>query len=153
MPDHPRIETAITEVPSDLAIETAAALGGGAVCSFLGRTRPEIHPDHGALVALDYDAARPLADRLLRSLADDVATRHGLRYLAIRHMIGRVPVGAASVGIVAVADHRDAAFVACREAIDRTKSEIPIWKQECWPDTTSWSSDATPLSADAGAAG
>ncbi len=142
------IETEIASVPLEVTA-VGETQGGGAVCSFLGRTRPEVHDEHGPLVVLDYDAARPLADRLLESLAKDIAERHGLRHLVIRHAVGAVPVGAISVEIVAVADHRHAAFAACREAIDRTKAEIPIWKRECWRDATSWSAAATPLRTDA----
>ena len=34
---------------------------------------------------------------------------------------------------------------ACREAIDRLKSEIPIWKLEGWTRGERWSSASTPL--------
>ncbi len=148
MSDRTMIETEIVSGPLKVAAG-ARTPGGGAVCSFLGRTRPEIHAERGPLLALHYDAARPLADRLLESLANDIAERHGLGHLAIRHAVGVVPVGAISVEIVAASDHRDAAFAACREAIDRTKAEIPIWKRECWQDGTSWSTAATPLRTDA----
>ena len=35
----------------------------GAECAFLGRTRLEVHPEHGALVQLTYEAYVPLARR------------------------------------------------------------------------------------------
>lgn len=139
----PHIETEITEGP--VPEPTLGAGDGGGICGFVGVTRPEAHPTHGPLLALDYEAARPLADHLLRTIADEIARRHGLRRLTIRHAIGRVPVGDAAVAIVAVADHRDAAFAGCREAIDRTKSEVPIWKRERWRDGDSWSSRATAI--------
>ncbi len=158
MPHQPHIRTAI--VPAPLAPSSTLltpwtigvggdldAAGGGAVCSFLGVTRPETHPEHGPLLELVYEAARPLAERLLESLAVDIATRHGLQALTIRHAVDAVRIGGISVEIIAIAAHRDAAFSACREAIDRTKSEVPIWKRERWRDGSSWSSQATSLTS------
>ena len=51
---------------------------------------------------------------------------------------GAVPLGDASVVIVAVAPHRDAAFDAARYAIDETKARAPIWKAERFTDGHVW---------------
>jgi molybdopterin synthase catalytic subunit len=52
-------------------------------------------------------------------------------------------VGEASVAVLATAPHRDAAFAACRAAIDRIKKTVPIWKKEISPDGTGEWVDAT----------
>ncbi len=49
-----------------------------------------------------------------------------------------MPLGEASVAIVAVAPHRDAAFDAARYAIDETKARAPIWKAERFADGHVW---------------
>jgi molybdopterin synthase catalytic subunit len=49
-----------------------------------------------------------------------------------------VPLGEASVAIVAVSPHRDAAFDAARYAIDETKGRAPIWKAERFEDGHVW---------------
>jgi molybdopterin synthase catalytic subunit len=49
-----------------------------------------------------------------------------------------VPLGEASVAIVAVAPHRDEAFAAARYAIDETKARAPIWKAERFADGHVW---------------
>lgn len=149
----PRIELAIeaTIEPAPLPERPLAPTpGGGATCTFAGTTRAETHPEFGPLVALEYESAGPLAETVLRDLARSIAERHDLLLLRIRHAIGRVPVGEASVRIEAVAAHRDAAFVACREAIDRLKRDVPIWKRERWRDGATWSNAATPLATDSG---
>ena len=46
-------------------------------------------------------------------------------------------IGEASVAIVSTAPHRGEAFAACRAAIDRLKTTVPIWKKEHHPDGTS----------------
>jgi len=58
--------------------------------------------------------------------------------LAIVHRLGEVPLGEASVVVVAVAPHRDAAFRAARYAIDETKTRVPIWKAEQFRDGHVW---------------
>jgi len=128
----------------DLAIVPAGA-GGESV--FLGRTRPETHPDHGPLIALDYECHGPLARRVLETIAAEAAERHGCRLLRILHAVGPVPVGAASVLVQAAAPHRAEAFAACREGIDRLKREAPIWKRETWADGTSWAEGVPVTSA------
>ena len=54
-----------------------------------------------------------------------------------QHRIGRLAVGEASVAIAAVSPHRAEAFAACRAAIDRIKTTVPIWKKEFHPDGSS----------------
>ncbi|RPH19596.1 MAG: molybdenum cofactor biosynthesis protein MoaE [Alphaproteobacteria bacterium TMED89] len=124
---------------------TGEAIGGE--CVFRGRTRPEAHPEHGELVALDYEAHPTLAIRSLRTIAIEVMATFDLSSLSIRHASGPVAIGETSVEIVAIAGHRDAAFRGCREAIDRLKRETPIWKKERWTGTATWSDAATPIEA------
>lgn len=123
----------------------------GAESVFLGRTRAETHPELGALMALAYDAYAPMAEAVLRSICADAASRHACAYVGVHHATGPVPIGEASVVVRALAPHRDAAFRACREVIDRLKVEAPIWKREVWERASVWREDA-PLTAPAGAA-
>ena len=60
------------------------------------------------------------------------------KYLRLfEHCQGKKAVGEASVAIVAVSPHRGEAFAACRAAIDRLKTTVPIWKKEFHPDGSS----------------
>lgn len=140
----PDVSVMILERPVDGRDLAAPPLGGGGESIFLGRTRPETHPDHGPLLALDYECHRPLAERVLRAIAADAAARHACQMLRIVHAVGPVPIGAASVLVQAVAAHRAESFAACREGIDRLKAEAPIWKQESWTDGTTWA-DGVPV--------
>lgn len=119
------------------------AIGGE--CVFRGRTRPETHPEHGPLLALDYEVHPTLAIRSLRSIAEEILANRDLTALSIRHASGPVAIGEVSVEVVAVGGHRDAAFQGCREAIDRLKRETPIWKRERWTEAATWSTAATPI--------
>ena len=88
--------------------------------------------------ALDYEALEPMAHRILGEIADEILTRFGVARLAIVHRTGEVPLGEASVAIVACAPHRDAAFAAAAYAIDETKARAPIWKAERFADGHVW---------------
>ncbi|MCA9290190.1 MAG: molybdenum cofactor biosynthesis protein MoaE [Phycisphaerales bacterium] len=120
----------------------------GAECIFVGRTRLEHHPEHGALVRLSYEAYRPMALKVLEDLATGAAAQFDCRAVRIVHALGPVPPGAGSVVVQVACGHRGASFDACRHLIDALKKAAPIWKREEWADGTTWSegTPATPTS-------
>ena len=134
MPVTPQIETQILSGP----LQPAPPLIGGGVAQFVGRTRQETHPEHGPLLHLDYAMNGPLATAELRRLGEEAARKWSLLAVRIRHASGPVAPGQASVDIETAADHRDAAFAACRWIIDTLKQRVPIWKHEVWKSGTTW---------------
>jgi molybdopterin synthase catalytic subunit len=122
----------------------------GAIVGFLGRTRrspgtpapgqeAEAARHAGrAVESLGYEAHEAMALRVLAAIADEVAERFGVERLAIVHRTGDVPLGEVSIAVVAVAPHRDAAFLAARYGIDETKARAPIWKAERFADGHVW---------------
>ena len=50
------------------------------------------------------------------------------------HRIGSVPVGEASVAIAVSTPHRASSFEAAEWLINTLKTEVPIWKRECFAD-------------------
>jgi molybdopterin converting factor subunit 1 len=152
-------------LPGSILEELGARLAtpeDGAVVGFIGRTRvtpgtpapgqeDEAARHSGERVdGLEYEALEPMALAILAEIADDVRARFGVERLAIVHRTGEVPLGEASVAIVAVAPHRDAAFLAARHAIDETKARAPIWKAERFASGHVWvgSPAETGLAAD-----
>lgn len=138
---------------ADILTELAARLAtpeDGAVVGFLGVTRrspgtpapgqeAEAARHAGRSVeALTYEALEPMALTVMGDIADEIEARFGVTRLAIVHREGDVPLGAASVAIVATSPHRDAAFDAARYAIDETKARAPIWKAERFADGHVW---------------
>ena len=87
---------------------------------------------------LEYEALDSMALRILGQIADEIRDRFAVDRLAIVHRTGEVPLGQASVAIVACAPHRDAAFQAAAYAIDETKARAPIWKAERFADGHVW---------------
>jgi molybdopterin synthase catalytic subunit len=129
---NPLIQTGLQPEGWLEAVTLPVQPGCGGECIFLGRTRAETHAELGELLRLTYEAYEPMAERQLDRLAHQIADRHGCHAVRLVHSTGVVPVGHASVVIQTLTPHRAAAFAACREAIDRLKREVPIWKREIW---------------------
>ena len=137
------------EILAELA-DRLADPGDGAVVGFLGRTRAtpgtpapgqeaEAARHAGRRVeSLEYETHEAMALDTLAAIADEIAPRFGVTGVAIVHRTGEVPLGQASIAVVAVAPHRDAAFAAARYAIDETKARAPIWKAERFADGHVW---------------
>jgi molybdopterin synthase catalytic subunit len=139
--DAVRIAELTDSVPTD---------ADGAVATFIGRTRetpgtPAPGQEAEAarfagqrVVGLEYEAFAPMAVTVLDTIAGEILERFGVRRFAIVHRTGPVAVGEVSVVIVAAAPHRDAAFAACRYAIEELKARAPIWKAERFADGQVW---------------
>ncbi len=128
---------AVEAVFARLASADPTACGG--VCVFEGRTRQEVHPDYGPLVALAYEAYASMALMQMRRLVQTARERWPIAKLVLVHRVGQVAVGAPSVIIAVVCAHREEAFAACRWLIDTLKQEVPIWKKEIWASgESSW---------------
>jgi molybdopterin converting factor subunit 1 len=94
----------------------------GAVVTFQGFPRD--------VARLDYEAYAEMAEERIAAILTECAERHGLISAAAEHRTGPVPAAEASVLVAVSAPHREEAFAGGREAIDRIKSEAPIWKLE-----------------------
>ena len=129
---------AIGSEPIDVgALECEVACrAAGAVVTFVGSTREENAGRR--VVRLEYDAYLPMALREMRNIAVDAGRRFRILRIAMRHRVGVVELGEASVAIAVCAAHRAPAFDACRLAIDRVKEAAPIWKKEHFEGGELW---------------
>jgi molybdopterin synthase catalytic subunit len=123
---------------SDVPWDRLRGSGHGACNVFTGTVRSRNHGREVRRVA--YDAFVPLAETVMREIADAALTRAGGEgSVFIRHRIGSLPVGEISVIIVAHTPHRAEAFAVCREVIEEIKVRAPVWKQETYTDgKTGW---------------
>ena len=106
----------------------------GAVCVFVGVVRNE--SGGRETVAIEYEAYGPMAESELSRIAQSLTRERPDVRVRVRHRVGRLAVGDASVAVVASAPHREEAFAACRAAIEGIKKTVPIWKKEIRPDGT-----------------
>lgn len=139
--------TGIAEGPLDVDRIVASVSGPdcGAVVVFVGtvRDRHQGRP----VERLTYTGYPSMARTGFERIAADLeATHPGLR-VAIVHRLGEVTAGEASVVIAAASPHRAAAYEASRTALERLKTEIPIWKREHYADGEAVWREEEPLRA------
>jgi molybdopterin synthase catalytic subunit len=104
----------------------------GAVAVFVGTTRD--HHEGRRVERLVYEAYHSMALEALARIEQETAGRFGVATCRIVHRLGEVPPTEASVVVVVSAEHRAAAFDACRWAMDEIKGTAPIWKKEQYAD-------------------
>ncbi|HYE77256.1 MAG TPA: molybdenum cofactor biosynthesis protein MoaE, partial [bacterium] len=129
---------ALTDQPIDLPalLPLLDDPGTGGHCWFFGSVRDA---NHGfPVTALEYEAYAPMAVKLLEVLARHLEHKYGCRRVVLVHRLGRLRVGEVAVVVGVSAAHRDEAFRACREGIDRLKLEVPIWKKEYFAGGQRW---------------
>lgn len=108
----------------------------GGVCAFIGKVRN--HSAGQGVTHLEYHTYPEMAEKKMRQIAEEIEERFGVARLAMAHRVGTLGVGDIAVGIAAASAHRDAAFKACRYAIDRIKQIVPIWKKEYGENGAAW---------------
>jgi molybdopterin synthase catalytic subunit len=155
LPDMPIPLRSITADPLDVqavvrrAEDEAGPGRHGAVAVFIGNVRGE---NLGRRVAeLHYEAYDALAISAFEVITAEVGEAWPGATVAIRHRVGRVAVGEASIVIAAASPHRVEAFRACRYVIERVKQIAPIWKREVFDGGEEWIEGATADPSDAAA--
>jgi molybdopterin synthase catalytic subunit len=108
----------------------------GAIATFIGTTRN--NNEGRKVIALDYDAYPEMAAKELTRLGEEARKKWQICRMAIVHRIGPVQITEPSVMIAVSAAHREAAFAACRFAIEEIKRTVPIWKKEVYEGGEIW---------------
>jgi molybdopterin synthase catalytic subunit len=108
----------------------------GAIATFIGTTRN--NNEGRTVIALDYDGYAEMAEKELARIGEDAKKRWQICRMAIVHRLGPVQITEASVMIAVSSGHREAAFAACRFAIEEIKRTVPIWKKEVFEGGEVW---------------
>lgn len=114
----------------------------GACVTFEGwvRNRNEGQP----VLSLEYEAYAPLAVSEGEKILAEARTKFSLVAAACVHRTGHLQLGDLAVWVGVTAEHRGAAFEACRYIIDEAKARLPIWKKEHYASgATAWINCAT----------
>lgn len=130
------VSVAIVRGPLPQADTPVMPSGAGAVIVFEGIVRPD--EDGLPIVALDYEAYRPMADDELERIAERLVDAQGLMAIRVEHSVGRVPVGQCSFRLTIASAHRKEALAAMDQFIDALKVDVPIWKQPAFKLGSSW---------------
>lgn len=128
----------LTDEPLDREglIESVMRHSDGALVVFSGVVRN--HHRGRSVVSITYEAYRPMAEKEIARIVNDVSARLPEVAIAVRHRVGLVLVGEESIVIVCCSAHRNNAYEASRELIDRIKKSVPIWKKERTSDGEEW---------------
>jgi molybdopterin synthase catalytic subunit len=120
----------ISEHPIDVGklLASVRDASAGATVLFLGTVRN--HNDDYMVSGIYYDAYIRMAEEAVAKIEAESVKKWDLKRIATAHRIGNLNVGEVSVAIAVSSEHRAEAFEAGRYAIDRIKSEVPIWKKE-----------------------
>jgi molybdopterin synthase catalytic subunit len=124
------IEASISDQPLsvDDVLRAVTLPGTGGTVLFIGTVRD--HDGGVGVTGLAY-SAHPSALELMREVLVEVAGE-----FPGTHLVGDLRVGDLAVVVAAAAAHREQAFLAARELIDRIKARVPIWKHQTFVDGT-----------------
>ena len=106
----------------------------GAVVTFDGIVRNNF--DGRPVEYLEYETYAMMAEKKLAEIGAEVQQKFAIGEIAIVHRIGRLEIGESSIVVAVAAPHRHAAFEACAYAMERVKTEVPVWKKEFFADGT-----------------
>ncbi|ADI74499.1 molybdopterin-guanine dinucleotide biosynthesis protein B [Methanohalobium evestigatum Z-7303] len=133
-PDWVTLDLLVKKVKNNPEIKKAGAIG-----TFTGVVR-EITSEVQTKM-LEFEKYETVAEDKINQISVELKQKPGIVDVLIHHKSGRVNPGEDIVYIVVVASHRTELFQTLSEAIERVKSEVPIWKKEITIDGNYWVHD------------
>lgn len=134
----------LSSTPLDpLALQRALAdVHAGACVTFEGWVRDR--NDGQPVASLEYEAYAPLAEKEGARIVAEATEKFPVLGVRCVHRVGHLQLGELAVWVGVTAEHRGAAFDACRYLIDEAKARVPIWKKEHYASgATAWINCAT----------
>ena len=117
-------------------VEKVMSPQAGSIDVFIGTVRDRTKGKK--VIRLEFEAYEKMALNEMQKIADEMMKRWPLHKILIHHRTGILQIGEVPVVIAVSASHRNAAFDACRYAIDTLKQTVPIWKKEIFEDGEEW---------------
>lgn len=100
----------------------------GAIGTFTGIVRAQ--NKSARTEYLEFEEYGGLARQKMDEICANLREKEGIIDVLMHHRTGIIPAGEDIVYIVVAAGHREQLFPVLREAIERLKLEVPIWKKE-----------------------
>ena len=122
------VSLSATPLSLDAHVAAVADPAHGAVATFIGVVRDHDPSVEGEVTHLEY-SAHPDALAIAKKIVAEVEAVHEV-VIALSHRVGLLAVGEVAIVAAAASAHRAEAFAACREAVERVKAELPVWKRE-----------------------
>ena len=123
LPEYHTLDSLIHKIRCSKDIGRAGAIGTftGIVRAVSGDIRTEF---------LEFEEHSEVAQRKMNEICIDLKKKEGIIEVAMHHRIGIIQQSQDIVYIVVAAGHRQQLFPVLSEAIERLKTEVPIWKKE-----------------------
>ena len=133
-PDQVTLFDLLAKVHRNPEIKKAGAIG-----TFTGIVR-EIAKGE-TTKALEFESYDAVAKERIAKIERELKQKEGIVDVIIHHKTGRIEAGEDIVYIVVAAGHRQELFPVLRDAIERIKEEVPIWKKELTVSGEYWVHD------------
>ncbi|MFQ5908615.1 MAG: molybdopterin converting factor subunit 1 [Thermoplasmata archaeon] len=104
----------------------------GALVAFYGSVRDNFEGREVRL--LRYEVYDDMAEAAIRRIEEEVRAASGADQVFVQHRVGELAPGEHTILVAAAAPHRHEAFEACQTALERVKTEVPVWKKELYAD-------------------
>lgn len=101
----------------------------GAIALFIGVVRGETFESE-RVEKLTIEAYEEKANQVLTKISEDLVQKPGIVNVQIHHLLGEFNVGDDLVYVAVAGSHRSDVFPVLREAVERYKSEVPLFKKE-----------------------
>jgi molybdopterin synthase catalytic subunit len=101
----------------------------GAIAQFIGVVRDET-VNGEKVQKLKLEAYEEKANEVLISICKELSSRKGIVNVQIHHLLGEFQVGDDLVYVSVAGSHRTDVFPVLYEAVERYKSEVPVFKKE-----------------------
>ena len=101
----------------------------GAIALFIGVARGETLEGE-KVEQLKLEAYEEKANEVLENICTDLSKKPGIVDVQIHHLLGDFKVGEDLVYVSVAGSHRTDVFPVLREAVERYKSEAPVFKKE-----------------------
>lgn len=101
----------------------------GAIMMFIGMVRGKTKRGE-TVKKLELEAYEEKANETIDSICKDLKKKEGIVDVQIHHFIGDFNVGEDLVYVLVAGSHRHNIFPVLEEAVERYKSEVPIFKKE-----------------------
>jgi len=107
----------------------------GALAIFIGVVRGETAKGE-KVEKLELEAYEEKANEIIDKICKDLKKENGIIDVRIHHFLGSFEVGEDLVYVLVAGSHRHNVFPVLKEAVERYKSEVPIFKKEYATDKT-----------------
>ena len=131
---HKKGEFSLSELLKSVK-EQADFCKAGAIATFVGVVRGETLGGEN-VEWLELEAYEEQANKVLGGICENLKKREGVVDVQIHHFVGEFSVGEDLVYVVVAGAHRENVFGVLREAVERYKSEAPVFKKEHIVDET-----------------